>query len=204
MATERAGPAGASVAPLLRRAARGADAAPRGRKRRRTGADGTGVVETTPDDDDDNDGTGQPVTPEPDVTMRSYRLRMRPTAAQRRELKRWFECSRWAYDAVVRAVNTGSVPANAHAPTVVGGPKGVNVPARFRGIHRTVWWNGMRDAVAAFQANRAKQRRQAERGDRVMRTFHVRERTETQPATEVIRLDAGRPRSERRPTQCFH
>jgi hypothetical protein len=169
----------------------------RGRKRRRTGADGTGVAATTRDDDDDNDGPGRRGTPEPAVTMRSYRLRMRPTAAQRRELKRWFECSRWAYDAVVRAVNAGSVSANAHAPTVVGGPKGVNLPARFRGIHRTVWWNGMRDAVAAFQANRAKQRRQAERGERVMRTFHVRERTETQPDTEVIRLDAAQPRSER-------
>jgi predicted site-specific integrase-resolvase len=59
-------------------------------------------------------------------TMRCYRIRMRPNAAQRRELVRWFECSRWAYNAVVASVNAGTVAANTHAPTVVAGPSGCN------------------------------------------------------------------------------
>ena len=41
--------------------------------------------------------------------MRAYRVRMRPTGPQRDELRRWFDCARWAYNAAVDRLNDGTL-----------------------------------------------------------------------------------------------
>ena len=131
--------------------------------------------------------------------LRSYRIRMRPTAAQRRELRHWFECGRYAYNAMVRAIGAGDVsPATRrHAVQVVSAAERETLHRRFASVHSTIARESMYLAVQAFNAGTAKQHVARALG-RPVRPFRLRERSLRRCRSEVLPLEAAQPKSDRK------
>ena len=116
---------------------------------------------------------------------------MHPTAPQRRELRRWFDCARWAYNAMAAALRGGTAPPTLSGVTTVGGTRGANVPAAYAGIHSTVWRGAMRLAIQAQRSNRAKAAARRSRGESA-RPFTLHPRRGGRAASpEVIPLEAA-------------
>ena len=125
------------------------------------------------------------------AVIRSFRVRMRPTPAQRKELVRWFKAARWGYNTTVQAVKNGSVKLQGdHTCTQV--VRQHPIPEEFAGIHSTICRNGMRMAVRSFTTNLAKQRKSKHK-----KTFVVKKINGRKVQTEVVLLNGVQMRNDK-------
>lgn len=157
--------------------------------KRRCGADRDPVpvvAETPP-------SVEEPAHP-PSTVQRSYHLHIRPSNAQRWELRRWFECGRWSYNTMVRAINggvvrpgpNGRIAARRVAAELVAQHRRF-LTATWPNVHNCVYRKSMEMAANAYNASAAQHRGTG-------RTFVLHERTAA-CLSEVIPVPAAQLQS---------
>jgi predicted site-specific integrase-resolvase len=132
----------------------------------------------------------------PDASGRARAIRAHPvrTAPQRAELRRWFDCGRWAYNAMVQALDAGEVASatRRHAVQVVAARHREHLQREYGSVHSTIARESMYLAVGAQNSNLAKQAAARARGQPV-RPFRLRQRSLRRSRSEVLPLEAARP-----------
>lgn len=114
--------------------------------------------------------------------LRSYRVRMVPTAEQERELKRCFSAARHAYNATVDAVENGGARANFYELRNAYRAR-TDKPAWAASVSSSIVAGAVEQAVNAYKTNFAK------RAKNPGHTFLVRFRSHKKAKTEVLRID---------------
>ena len=147
---------------------------------------------------------GKPIVPrgskhpiQPDEALRTYRIRLHPTAAQASRLRgQWFRAARGAYNHFLAAVRDGAHPCSPEAVNRMCAPQPPPSPSPevnrclpawiLRDAPRCIYKNAMLDLVASHKGNLTKQRKDPRH------RWRNKFRSLRWDPTECIRLDAAR------------
>lgn len=115
--------------------------------------------------------------------MRCYRVRMMPTAEQKRELKRCFGAARHAYNWFVAKVEKDGEKPNEYALKKAYRAARAEHPAWAENVASLIKAGGINDAANAYKSNFAKRKKDASH------TFDIKFRSHRKSRTEVIQID---------------
>lgn len=122
-----------------------------------------------------------------DGQLRTFKVRMVLTAAQRKTLKECFAAARWAYNEAVAAIRQGARPNFVELRNALVKVKGDARPPCAHGVHNKILARAVKQACDAYQTNYAKMRAQGK-----AYKFEVNFRSLRRTSTEVLVLERGK------------